>query len=238
VNDGLDILTTWILLVGLAVIASGLIEASFRRLGIPALVGYLASLFVLVPALHDGQSGMWSALAVTGSSFIIKLALFIAVCYLFSQYLEPRLTEFTARLEPAPHRMLTVVGVGFIIAAFANWLGFSLAIGALFVGLLFRRDPQAIRAEKSFTDIYAFAMPFFFINIGLHVSPGQLGVGIGLGLLLLIVAAAGKLIGAGTLACLHQSGGCKFDRRQHGLSRRNFDDRGTPGPTAGRLGHA
>ena len=334
-NEGIDVHTAWTLLVGLAVIASGLIEASFKRLGIPALVGYLllgmllstvdtywpvlsqparnafsfladigvvallfqvglhshpsalarklpqavkvwlgdvtgsallgfiasyyllrlqlipslmvataltatsvgvsvgawqsrqalgsnhgqllldvaelddisavalmALLFALVPMLHGGHGGMLTPLVVTGVSFVSKFVLFIALCYLFSRYLEPPLTRFTARLEPAPQRMLTVIGVGFVIAAFANWLGFSLAIGALFAGLVFSRDPQATKSEKSFTDIYALVTPFFFINIGLNVSPEHVGTSAGLGLVLLAAAAAGKVIGAGIPALI------------------------------------
>ncbi len=165
-------------------------------------VALMALLFVLIPALQGGQSGIWTDLMTTGVDFVIKLALFIALCYLFSQYLEPRLTAFTAHMEPAPQRMLTIVGVGFIIAAFANGLGFSLAIGALFAGLVFSRDPEAVKTEKSFTDLYAFAVPFFFINIGLHVSPENLVGGAGLGVILLLAAAAGKFIGAGTPSLL------------------------------------
>ncbi len=40
-TEGGDIHTLWALLVGFAVIASGLIEAGFKRLRVPALVGYL-----------------------------------------------------------------------------------------------------------------------------------------------------------------------------------------------------
>ncbi|WP_022948702.1 cation:proton antiporter [Methylohalobius crimeensis] len=165
-------------------------------------VALMALLFVLIPTLHDAKTGVVSTLAATGASFAAKFVLFIAGCYLFSRYVEPWLTHFTAHREPKPQRMLTVIGVGFVIAALANWLGFSLAIGALFAGLVFSRDPKAIQTEKSFIDIYAFVTPFFFINIGLGVNPGQIVAGTGLGLILLLAAAAGKFIGAGTPALI------------------------------------
>jgi Kef-type K+ transport system membrane component KefB len=160
-------------------------------------IGLMALLFALLPILHQGHTDMLPTLAITGSGFIARFALFLGLCYLFSRYLEPRLTHFTARLEPAPQQMLTVVGSGFVIAALANWLGFSLAIGALFAGLAFSSDPQAVKTEKSFQDIYAFVTPFFFINIGLNVAPDQVAAGAGLGLVLLIAAVIGKVIGAG-----------------------------------------
>lgn len=182
--------------------ANGQLLVDVAELDDISAVALMALLFVIVPILHGEETGMFTTAASTGAGFIVRFALFLTLCYLFSRYLEPRVTGFTARLEPAPQRMLTVVGVGLVIAAFANWLGFSLAIGALFAGLVFSRDPQAIRTEKSFTDIYAFAMPFFFINIGLHISPEYLATGAGLGLLLLLAAVAGKFIGAGTPSLL------------------------------------
>jgi Kef-type K+ transport system membrane component KefB len=165
-------------------------------------IALMALLFALVPILHQGHTEMLTALSITGTSFIAKFLLFLGLCYLFSRYLEPRLTRFSAHLEPAPQHMLTVIGIGFIIAALANWLGFSLAIGALFAGLVFSRDPEAVKTEKSFTDIYAFVTPFFFINIGLNVTPDYIIAGAGPGLVLLIAAAIGKFIGAGTPALI------------------------------------
>lgn len=165
-------------------------------------IAMMALLFVLIPILHQSRTEMLSALVITGVTFVTKFALFLGLCYLFSRYMEPRLTHFTARLEPEPQRMLTVIGVGFIIAAVANWMGFSLAIGALFAGLVFSRDPEAVKTEKSFTDIYAFVTPFFFINIGLNVAPNYVVSGAGLGIVLLLAAALGKMIGAGIPALL------------------------------------
>jgi Kef-type K+ transport system membrane component KefB len=94
--------------------------------------------------------------------------------------------------------MVTVAGVGLIVAALAEWLGFSLAIGALFAGLAFSRDPQAVRTEGRFEDLHTLFVPFFFMRIGMDASPAALvGGSAGLGVLLLGAAIAGKFIGAG-----------------------------------------
>jgi Kef-type K+ transport system membrane component KefB len=62
--------------------------------------------------------------------------------------------------------MLVITGFGFITAAIASLLGFSYALGAFFAGLVFSRDPQAVKLESSFRSLYFFLLPFsFFILV-------------------------------------------------------------------------
>jgi len=98
--------------------------------------------------------------------------------------------------------MLTVAGAGFAIAAIAAALGFSLAIGALFAGLLFSRDPEAVRTESGFDAIRDFFMPFFFVGIGLSVELDSPQGSLMLGALLLLTGIAGKIAGTALPALL------------------------------------
>jgi hypothetical protein len=91
--------------------------------------------------------------------------------------------------------MIMITGIGFIIAATAGLLGFSIAIGAFFAGLIYSRDPQAIKMQTSFTPLYDFFTPFFFIGIGLDIDPNTLPNAFGPASVLLLVAIVGKLIG-------------------------------------------
>ena len=99
-----------------------------------------------------------------------------------------------------PDPLLPVVGIGLIIAAIAGMLGFSLALGALFAGVVFSRDPKAVRVDTSFDAIYQLFVPFFFIGIGLQIAPESLGLAVGFGAVLLAAAVVGKLVGAGVPA--------------------------------------
>jgi Kef-type K+ transport system membrane component KefB len=90
-----------------------------------------------------------------------------------------------------------VVGIGILIAGVAGLLGFTLAIGALFGGLVFSRDPDVVRMETLFEPIHEFFMPFFFIGIGLSMDPQSLLSATALGGVLLVAAILGKLVGAG-----------------------------------------
>ncbi len=165
-------------------------------------VALMALLLAVVPLLNGGDGELWGTIGATAAGFLAKFALFAGLCYLFAHYMERSLIRIAARLERLPGRMLTVVGVGMIIAAAAGWLGFSLAIGALFAGLVFSRDPEATKTERSFIDLYEFLTPFFFIGIGLQMEPAALGPALDLGLVLLVAAVLGKVVGAALPALL------------------------------------
>jgi len=91
--------------------------------------------------------------------------------------------------------MLLVAGFGFVVAAVVGWLGFSLAIGAFFAGLIFSRDPEWVTIDEAFSSLYDLFGPFFFVGIGLTVDLGIIGSALGLGALLLVAGALGKIGG-------------------------------------------
>lgn len=168
----------------------------------------MALLFAIAPVLHQsGDASLGSALAATSLLLLGKLIAFGALCILFSLYLEERITCFFERVVPSPDPMLVVVGIGFVIAAVAELLGFSFAIGAFFAGLAFSRDPDAIKFDASFKTLYELFSPFFFIGIGLAVTFGAVGDALLLGILLVLVAFIGKFIGDGITAASFMSTG-------------------------------
>jgi Kef-type K+ transport system membrane component KefB len=155
----------------------------------------MAIVFAVVPVMMSGGVPALGLIGTEFAWFLLRFTLFLAFCLVFARYFEHRVTGFSRRLTRPPERMLVVAGVGFIIASFSGALGFSLAIGAFFAGLVFSRDPEAVKTESSFQDVYAFVTPFFFIDIGMRMDPGALGGAIGIGLVLLLVALVGKLVG-------------------------------------------
>jgi len=158
----------------------------------------MAVLFAVAPLLANGDTeALARSIGSTMVTILAGLTLFALAVGLFAHFVEAPLTRLVARLEPAADRLITVVGVGLVVAALAGALGFSLAIGAFFGGLAFSRDPEAVKLDAYFDPLYDFFTPFFFIAIGIHVDPESLGAAIPLGLLLLLVAVGGKLLGAG-----------------------------------------
>jgi Kef-type K+ transport system membrane component KefB len=161
----------------------------------------MAIVFAVVPALAQ-RDGLLEPLVATGGAFALKFLIFASLCYLFARYLEAPLSRFAATRRRAPQRMLTVAGAALVIAGLAGWLGFSLAIGALFAGLLFSRDPRAVRTEAGFDGLHDFLIPFFFVGIGLETELASADGPWLVGGVLLLAAVAGKVVGAGLPALL------------------------------------
>ena len=161
----------------------------------------MSLLLALTPSLQDGPSDyVLPTILRTSGELIGKLLLFGGFCYAFSRFAERPLTRFYERMKPMPDSMLMIVATGFLIAAIAGLLGFSIAIGAFFAGLVFSRDPRAVTLTRPYTVLYDLLTPFFFISIGLHINPQVLTSALVVGIVLFAAAVFGKFVGAGGAA--------------------------------------
>ena len=169
-------------------------------------VALMSLALAVAPALQFGGNGSPLDLA-TGVffEFLLKAALFGGFCLILARYGERRIVT-ALRGTGEPGSALILIGIGLVIAAVASLFGFSIAIGAFFAGLIFSRDPEAIRLETGFMPLHAFFVPFFFIAIGFRIEPQSLGLALEFGALLLAVAVLGKVVGAGLPALMTTSG--------------------------------
>ena len=170
-------------------------------------VALMAILFAVLPLLREGGEaasgdGLLPQLATTGVLFLVKFLGFAALCYVFARHVEERLTRSFKRLGSEPELVVLVAGVGIIIAGIAALLEFSAAVGALFAGFAFSRDPEAVNVDAGFRGLYHLLAPFFFIGIGLSLDPAVLTSALGAGAALVVVAVLGKMIGAGLPALI------------------------------------
>jgi Kef-type K+ transport system membrane component KefB len=156
----------------------------------------LAILIAILPVIQSGNGEILPLIGTTTLTVLMKLILFVSGCYLFAYYLEARFTRFSREVEHSTTALtITILGAGLAIAAVAGYLGFSLAIGALFAGLAFSRDPEAVRTQGKFAEFYEFFTPFFFIHIGMQIDPAHVPAALGPGIVLLVAAILGKVIG-------------------------------------------
>jgi len=163
----------------------------------------MALLFSVAPLLARQTGGSIGLLILKNSAlFAAKFIAFGLCCVVFARYAEKPITGFFQRLEKAPELTLTVAAMGFAIAALAGLIGFSVAIGAFFAGLMFSRDPASIKSRTAFNVIYDLFSPFFFIGIGLSTYLETIGPALVPAAALILAASAGKFIGATTPALL------------------------------------
>jgi Kef-type K+ transport system membrane component KefB len=168
-------------------------------------------IFAVLPHLQDGAAGgdgLWGAVAGTTGLFLARLVAFGLLYLLFSIYAERPITAWFRHLDTPPDFMLVVLALGFVFAALAELVGFSLAIGAFFAGIVFSRDPEAVKREGAFIPLYEFFSPFFFIGIGFAVDPATLGGALGLGSALMVVALATKIVANGLPVWWLRGGTC------------------------------
>ena len=161
------------------------VKSGLDRIGVPPLVGYLGLGFGL--RIADQQLGLLSSGSQEVFAFLGKIGL---ITLLFRIGLESKMEMLLGQLRRA-----SMVWLGDIFVS--GLLGFSLAIGAFFAGLLFSRYLQDVKMETSFLPIYELVSPFFFIGIGMNMDLDHFGMAIGLGAVLLSAAILGKLVGDG-----------------------------------------
>jgi Kef-type K+ transport system membrane component KefB len=160
-------------------------------------VALMAIVFAAAPALvaDDSTGGTLGIVLETSGLMLVKALLLGGLCVAFAKRIEPPLSAWLAERESPPDRMVTIASVGLIVAGLAEALGFSLAVGALFAGLMFSQDPDAVRNEGVLEPLLSFLTPFFFISIGFGLSLDSFAAAALPGLLLFVVAVVGKVVG-------------------------------------------
>ncbi len=157
----------------------------------------MALLFAIAPTVsaHSEISTIKPELLNILFYFLIKLFAFGLGCIVFSRYAEKPLTKLFNKFERPPEESLTIIAFGLIIASLAALLGFSVAIGAFFAGLIFSRDPASIKTKTAIDIVYDFFVPFFFIGIGLKMQISSIAPAFLPALVLTTAAFLGKYLG-------------------------------------------
>ncbi len=162
----------------------------------------MALLFGVLPVLRAGGGEDWLPLAARTSGIVaLKMAGFAALCFTIARY-ERRITGLIASLPASSHPMLLVVGIGLVVAALSGLLGLSVAIGAFFAGLVFSSDPRSEKIDAALDSLYDLFTPFFFIGVGMKISPESLSDALVPAIVLTVAAAGGKFAGAALPALL------------------------------------
>lgn len=156
----------------------------------------MAILFAVLPVWHEGGNESVIPLVFeTLGWFLLKMLVFASVCFLFSSFVEKRLTDAYRTVHPSPETLVLIVAASLLISSAAEYLGLSIAIGAFFAGVMFSRDSEHESIEQAIAPLAAFITPFFFIGIGLDVDLSAVRPVVVAGLLLSATAIFGKVVG-------------------------------------------
>ncbi|PSQ68367.1 MAG: cation:proton antiporter [Bacteroidetes bacterium QH_1_61_8] len=157
----------------------------------------LALLTALAPQLQSSISAdLIGPMALTLGLTLGKIGLLGLGGLVFAQYLEHPLTHWLHDLQPRPDLMISVLGIGLVVAGLTALLGFSAAIGAFFAGLIFSRDPLSVKIDASFDSLHDLLVPFFFIYVGFALDLSVLLGNLGAVFLLFAAAVVGKGLGS------------------------------------------
>ena len=157
-------------------------------------------LFTAAPILANGDTIDLGVILTRELAWILaKLALFAVSVYLFARHAE---RAFTRASQARGTLTVAVTGIACVIAGLAALIGFSPAIGALFAGLAFSRDPEEFQIDQQLEPVYQLLSPFFFVVVGLSFELASASTALATALVLLVAAVVGKLVGAGLPAML------------------------------------
>lgn len=145
------------------------------------------TVLIIVSALSEGQ-----ALPQILTQTVVRGALFIGAVAFVAHYVLPRLENFLARSQE--FLFLFSIGWGFGVAAIAEAIDFSIAIGALVAGVALANSSYALEISSRMRPLRDFFIVLFFIVLGSELHLSSIGAGVWPALVLSIVILIGNPI--------------------------------------------
>ncbi len=132
--------------------------------------------------------------------FPLELLGFVAVVF-FAYKVIPKFLTLVKKEHDRVSVFSSILLIGLVIATISQYLSLGPVIGAFIAGMLIQLSHRLKREETVVVEelkvmTFSFIIPFFFINIGLHLDFQSLATNLWLVLLVLFIATAGKVLGA------------------------------------------
>jgi Kef-type K+ transport system membrane component KefB len=132
--------------------------------------------------------------------FPAKLLLFVAIVFMIYKII-PGFIRFIQREKSRITTFSSILLIGILIALLSQSLELGPIVGAFIAGLIIQLSNRNERDEIEIVQelkvmTFSLIVPFFFINIGMHMNFGSLIANIWLVLFVLIIAIVGKIGGA------------------------------------------
>lgn len=118
----------------------------------------------------------------------------------------PRLLARVVRLGSSELDAVVGLGLCFVMAVLAEYLGYSVALGAFLAGILVAESGIGQRMEHAIQPVRDMFAAIFFVSVGMVVDPLQAWNSIGLSLLLFVVVVIAQLISVALASILSGAG--------------------------------
>ncbi len=134
--------------------------------------------------LHAGEVGIE----------ILKLAVFFAMVLVAGFIGVPRLFDYIGKFKSNEILLITALGLCFGVALLANWLGYSVALGAFLIGAVIAEARQIHKIESLIAPVRDMFSAIFFVTIGMLIVPHMLWEYLWPILVLSLLVIVGKVI--------------------------------------------
>jgi CPA2 family monovalent cation:H+ antiporter-2 len=135
-----------------------------------------------------------------------RLALFLAGVIGVGLLVIPRLVRAIVRLDRPETLTVGCVGICFAVALLAQWLGYSVALGAFLAGSLVAESGEGARIEHLLQPVRDLFAAVFFVSVGMLIDPVLVARNWAAVVALLAVVVVGKIIGVTLPAFLSGAG--------------------------------
>ncbi|NOZ80524.1 MAG: cation:proton antiporter [DPANN group archaeon] len=168
--------------IGTTILGAGIIDDVFEVIFLSA---------ILIIANRDIKNLIW---------FPAKLVFFIAVIFLVFKLI-PLFIRFIQKERSRVATFSTILLIGLWIAIISQGLALGPIIGAFIAGIIIQvsiknRHEEQENVEELKIMTFSFVIPFFFINMGLHLDFHSLLTNFWLMLSVTCIAIIGKVVGA------------------------------------------
>lgn len=158
-------------------------------------------LSIMISVMH--QTGMATGASTSLALIFVEQILFFAGVYLLVRWLAPILMGLSEKLLTTLAPTVMSMVICFSMAAVADYVGLSGAVGAFFAGIAIAHTTKREIVDKSVEPIgYAIFIPLFFVSVGLNMTMTHLSQSLGFVIIMTILACLTKLLGCGLGAAL------------------------------------
>ena len=140
-------------------------------LGILIFQDLLAIPMMLAVPLLAGSAGLEPQVVI---AFVLKAAAFLIAVIVSARWILPGVLHQIGRTRDPDLFLITVILLGFGIAYASYSVGLSLALGAFLAGLILSESQYGQRALGNILPLRDLFLGFFFVSIGMMLSPATI----------------------------------------------------------------